>query len=68
MFQFDGLNGQFSTPLAPPRDRLATIPCDLTEYARAQTGPRSWSAAYENDRRELTLDDPFADLFFASEL
>jgi hypothetical protein len=31
---------------APPpmRDRLPTLPCDLSEYARIHTGPASWSA------------------------
>ncbi|MBX3188528.1 MAG: hypothetical protein KF819_16045 [Labilithrix sp.] len=26
------------------RDRMATLPHDLSEYARVQTGPASWSA------------------------
>jgi hypothetical protein len=26
------------------RDRLPTLPCDLSEYARVATGPTSWSA------------------------
>jgi hypothetical protein len=29
----------------PVRDRLPTIPHDLSEYARTETGPSSWSAA-----------------------
>jgi hypothetical protein len=50
--------------LPPPRDQLPTVPCDLSEYARTETGPRSWSAATDEDLRELALAiDPFADLF-----
>jgi hypothetical protein len=30
--------------LPPFRDRLPTIPHDLSDYARAATGPSSWSA------------------------
>lgn len=26
-----------------PRDRLPTLPCDLSEFARDNTGPLSWS-------------------------
>jgi hypothetical protein len=46
------------------RDRLPTVPCDLSEYARRETGPQSWSAATEEDLRELALAiDAFAELF-----
>ncbi len=30
------------------RDRAPTIPFDLTEYARAETGPLSWTAANDD--------------------
>jgi hypothetical protein len=30
--------------LPPFRDRLPTLPYDLSEYARIETGPSSWSA------------------------
>ena len=30
--------------LPPCRDRLPTLPHDLSEYARTETGPSSWSA------------------------
>jgi hypothetical protein len=30
--------------IQPFRDKMATIPEDLTEYARVHTGPGSWSA------------------------
>ena len=45
------------------RDKLPTLPCDLTEYAWDHTGPESWSAAppveiVELDSEELKfLDD-----------
>jgi len=44
------------------RDRLPTLPHDLSEYAREQTGPSSWSA--EHDAEALSAwalaahDDP----------
>lgn len=38
-----------ASPLPPVRDRLPTIPYDLTEYARLHTGPSSWSAELERD-------------------
>jgi hypothetical protein len=43
----------------PPRDRLPTIPYDLSEYAREQTGPSSWSA--QSDAPPLH-DDPLRGL------
>jgi hypothetical protein len=50
-------------PLPPPRDQLPTLPCDLSEYAERETGPRSWSARACGDLSDLTLAiDPF-DLF-----
>jgi hypothetical protein len=30
--------------MIPMRDKMPTIPEDLTEYARINTGPGSWSA------------------------
>jgi hypothetical protein len=30
--------------MEPMRDKMTTIPEDLTEYARVHTGPGSWSA------------------------
>ncbi len=50
-------------PLPPSRETLPTLPCDLTDYARTQTGPGSWSAASDEGLLELSLEDPFADLF-----
>jgi hypothetical protein len=47
----------------PPRDRMPTLPCDLAEFARAHTGPNSWSAYCNENPRELVFEDPFADLF-----
>jgi hypothetical protein len=53
-----------TSALPPLRDQLPTVPCDLTEYARKETGPKSWSAATEEDLRELALAiDEFAGLF-----
>jgi hypothetical protein len=52
-----------SGPPPAARDKLPTLPCDLSEYARAHTGPYSWSAYCEDNPRELVLDDPFGDLF-----
>ncbi len=48
--------------LPPMRERLPTMPCDLSDYAIAETGPASWSAIYEERPRALVLDDPFDDL------
>jgi hypothetical protein len=45
----------------PAREELPTLPCDLSEYARRETGPRSWSAASDVEPT-LVLDDPFDDL------
>lgn len=46
----------------PPRDRLPTIPFDLREYARIQTGPASWSAhsdapLHDDPLRNLTTGE-----------
>ncbi len=48
-------------PMMPAREAMPTLPCDLTEYARRETGPRSWSAFAEEDgdAGALELDDPF---------
>lgn len=34
---------------APFRDRLPTLPHDLSEYARTETGPSSWSARHDTE-------------------
>jgi hypothetical protein len=48
----------------PFRDRLPTIPHDLSEYALAETGPSSWSA--ERDAAAplpwASEEDPFRDM------
>jgi len=55
---------EFTAGGGAARDKLPTVPCDLSEYARRETGPQSWSAASEEDLRELALAiDAFADLF-----
>jgi hypothetical protein len=41
------------------RHTLPTVPCDLSEYAQAQTGPLSWSAIYDEVPCVLELEDPF---------
>ena len=35
--------------LPPARDRMPTMPYDLSEFARLHTGPSSWSAEPEHD-------------------
>jgi hypothetical protein len=46
----------------PCRDRLPTLPHDLSEYAREQTGPASWSAHPQAEELSAWLleehDDP----------
>lgn len=41
--------GSGAPALPPVRDRMPTIPYDLSEYARLHTGPSSWSAELERD-------------------
>jgi hypothetical protein len=48
-------NVRFSAPVPPARHTLPTVPCDLSEYARAETGPLSWSATDE-ERSEREED------------
>src|ERR1043165_5051059 len=43
----------------PYRDKMPTLPCDLTEYAWDHTGPESWTA----DRAEDELAALDADWF-----
>jgi hypothetical protein len=59
MFLFDRQSTPLSAPLPPPRAPLPTLPCDLSAYALAETGPLSWSAISEERPRALDLDDPF---------
>jgi hypothetical protein len=40
--------------LPPMRDRLPTLPHDLSEYARETCGPESWSAA---EAADATFDE-----------
>ena len=43
------------------RDKMATIPEDLTEYARVHTGPGSWSAeSFEESPHAPELRTPCA--------
>jgi hypothetical protein len=51
---------RFAPP--PMRDRLPTLPFDLTEYARIHTGPESWSAHADHVLDELGAD--FVDALF----
>ncbi len=44
-----------ASALPPVRDRMPTIPYDLTEYAWLHTGPASWSA--EPDRGDPRRQD-----------
>jgi len=39
------------------RDRLPTLPFDLSEYARVQTGPASWSARVDDGALEAWASD-----------
>jgi hypothetical protein len=48
-----------AVPLPPQRHTLPTIPCDLSEYARAETGPLSWSALFDEPPRVRELEEPF---------
>jgi len=58
MFRVDA-HAEAVAPLPPMRAPLPTVPCDLSEYAVAETGPTSWSAIYEERPNALVLDDPF---------
>jgi hypothetical protein len=59
MFRNEANAHAVAPPLPPMRAPLPTVPCDLSEYAIAETGPLSWSAIYEERPRALVLDDPF---------
>lgn len=61
MLRSDGWQAQISgtSPLPPMRHTLPTVPCDLSEYARAATGPLSWSELYDEEPRVRELDEPF---------
>ena len=48
-----------ASPLPPYRNTLPTVPCDLEEYAQAETGPFSWSAVYDEAPPALELCEPF---------
>jgi hypothetical protein len=48
-----------TSPLPPYRNTLPTVPCDLEEYAQAETGPLSWSAVYDEAPPALELNEPF---------
>lgn len=50
---------------APPRDRLPTLPYDLTEYARESTGPASYSAHPQADLLSAWALDGHVDPTFA---
>jgi hypothetical protein len=57
-----GATGRYEPP--PPRDRLPTLPEDMSEYAWLNTGPRSWSddASHAADAGEcLASDAPIDD-------
>ena len=41
-----------------PREKMPTIPEDLSEYARIHTGPGSWSA--ETNFEQVPCDDLIA--------
>ena len=49
----------------PPRDRLPTLPFDLTEYARESTGPASYSAHPQADLLAAWALDGHVDPSFA---
>jgi hypothetical protein len=60
MLRFDALPSNIDAfVLHPMRDRLPTLPQDLSEYARLACGPRSWTA--EPDIGELP-EDSFDDI------
>jgi hypothetical protein len=60
MLRFDALPSTLDSFALPPmRDRLPTLPQDLSEYARLACGPRSWTA--EPEFGELSAD-PFDDI------
>lgn len=49
------------------REKMPTIPEDLTEYARVHTGPGSWSAetnfeAMPHEAEMVTPQAPFVDV------
>lgn len=43
------------------RERAPTVPYDLTEYARSETGPASWTAANEDESFSAWVLDSDAD-------
>ena len=47
-----GAAGRYEPP--PPRDRLPTLPEDMSEYAWLNTGPKSWS---DDSVQELDADE-----------
>jgi len=58
MFQIDAwqAGNTSAAPLPPQRHTMPTIPCDLSEYARAETGPLSWSVHYDEPPSVLELE------------
>jgi hypothetical protein len=67
-------HGQKQSP-PPPRDRLPTLPEDLSEYAWLHTGPESWSAQRvsaevielaDDDVEDCPDDDDDDDAFFVA--
>lgn len=62
-------NAAFDTsagfPREPSRDRLPTLPFDLTEYARESTGPASYSAHPQADLLAAWALDGHVDPSFA---
>lgn len=47
--------------MEPMREKMITLPEDLTEYARIHTGPGSWSAEnFEQSRKAPEFSTPRA--------